>query len=226
MTFLPICLLTTFISLNGVVSEVPADSSEALEYSLTETDIGATTYSLPDQTVSDGNALTNSIIVKQDNSELTTLMEEQIALLAENSSTVTGTLNSTILDLMDRMVDDMPSYYKYAGFRTDADDAYKATLYLSKKATLNNNTITFGDDCIAVNFYRVQYSNYNYYTTYERVASPNATVYINDDTIVYTNVAEGFPSLGHYEPFQQEYFWIGVGLIFVAVLFIRRINNA
>lgn len=253
MFSLPIMLLTTFISVGGQIQAVPKESPQAVEYKQTETDIGKyeiettssktadITVTLPDETlvaddtiepieelspddVSGGDILPSLLI---DNTEITELLNEQIELLAENSSSVTGTMNSTVLDLMDRMVDDLPSYYKYAGFRTNADDAYQATLYISKDATYNNNVISFGDDCIAVRFFRLtQGSNYNYYLTYERYESPNSTVRINNNTIIYTNVVDGFPALGNHQKFEIEYFWIGIFLVLATIIFTRRLNNA
>lgn len=233
MVSLPVLLLTTFISLNGQIAQVPVDSPEALAYQQTETDIGKYNFDIvlsndvsggdvePD--VSGGDS--NPIMMFSD-PQITELLNEQIELLAENSSSVTGTMNSTVLDLMDRMIDDLPSYYKYAGFRTNADDAYQATLYLSKSASFNNNVITFGDDCIAVKFYRVSQNNYNYYLTYERYDSPNSTVRINDNTIIYTNVVDGFPALGNHQKFEIEYFWIGIFVVLATIIFTRRLNNA
>ena len=244
---IPVMLLTTFISVGGQLQEVPIDSPQAIEYSQTETDIGKYTFETTLATghvsndavmavkndVSSGDAVSDvsggdmTQFVMIDNTEITELLNEQIELLAENSSSVTGTMNSTVLDLMDRMVDDLPSYYKYAGFRTNADDAYQATLYLSKDAKYNNNIITFGDDCIAVRFYRItQGNNYNYYLTYERYESPNSTVRINDNTIFYTNVVDGYPALGNHQKFEIEYFWIGIFLVLATIIFTRRLNNA
>lgn len=230
---LPIMLLTTFISLNGQIAQVPVDSPQAIAYQQTETDIGKYNFDSTHSTdVSDGDALpdvssgdSNPIMMFSD-PQITELLNEQIELLAENSSTVTGTMNSTVLDLMDRMVDDLPSYYNYAGFRTNVDDAYQATLYLSKSASFNNNVITFGDDCIAVKFFRLSQNNYNYYLTYERYESPDSTVRINDNTIIYTNVVDGFPSLGKHQKFEIEYFWIGIFVVLATIIFTRRLNNA
>lgn len=223
---IPIMLLTTFLSLNGQVVQTSVDSPEAVAYEAqTDVDIGDNTIDESAQsTVSGGDA--NLFYVEQNNDEVIALLNEQIELLAENSTTVTGTLNTSVLDLMDRMIDDLPSYYKYAGFRTSVDDAYQATLYLSKTATFANDVITFGDDCIAVRFYRNQYNNYNYYLTYDRYESPNSTVRINDNTIIYTNVVEGFPSLGNHQRFEIEYFWIGIFVILATVIFTRRLSNA
>lgn len=244
MVSLPIMLLTTFISLNGQIAQVPIDSPQAVAYQQTETDIGEYDFDINTSKEEDGlDAISGDIVgdvsggdvsfgdnvamLLTDNTEITELLNEQIELLAENSSSVTGTMNSTVLDLMDRMVDDLPSYYKYAGFRTDADDAYCATLYISKSASYNNDVITFGDDCIAVRFYRLtQGNNYNYYLTYERYESPNSTVRVNDNTIIYTNVVDGFPALGNHQKFEIEYFWIGIFLVLASIIFTRRMSNA
>lgn len=211
---------TNLISLDAVLSGEEIDVSETIN----ELDILDPETNEFDLDVSGGDAVAPFVI---DNTEITELLNEQIELLAENSSSVTGTMNSTVLDLMDRMVDDLPSYYKYAGFRTDADDAYRATLYLSKSASYSNDVITFGDDCIAVRFYRLtQGNNYNYYLTYERYESPNSTVRVNDNTIIYTNVVDGFPALGNHQKFEIEYFWIGIFLVLATIIFTRRLNNA
>lgn len=229
--------LTSFISVNGQVMEVAEDSALKAAYEENAvTDIGNpdnldTTLSMEDlensvddglleDSVSDNNAVT--YVVQPDNAEVVSLLEESVSLLAENSSSVTGSLNSSVLDLMDRMVDSYPSYYKYAGFRTNADDAYTATLYLAKKASVSGSTITFSEDCVAVDFRRY-YNNYNNsYIYYTVIPSPNASVNVNGNSIVYTNVLKGYPSLGDKAKFPQEYVWIAVFVVLAVVIFVRR----
>ena len=188
---------------------------ENLESTLTTEDM--------ESSVSSGDAAVYTI--QTDNTEVVALLEESVALLAENSSSVTGSLNSSVLDLMDRMVDSYPSYYKYAGFRTSSDDAYNATLYLAKKASVNGSTITFSDDCVAVDFNRY-YNGYNSsYIYYTVTPSPNASVNVSGNSIVYTNVLEGYPSLGDKAKLPEEYVWITVFVILAVILFVRRNNH-
>lgn len=226
MNLLCAIILTTFISMNGDVVEVAADSAEAVAYATeTSTDIGDTsTYLSETETVSDGDVggsdLSSGVVA--DYSDMIMLLEEQVELLSENSSSVTGSLNSSVLNLMDRMVDDYPSYYKYAGFRTSSDDTYTSTLYIAKKATVSGDTITFSDDCVAIDFYRTSDSNYSNYLYYTVSDAPGASVTISNRSIIYTNVLDGYPSLGTKAVMPEEYIWIGVFALLVLAIFLRR----
>lgn len=235
-------VLTTFISVNGQLIEVDKTSEEYKNYiENSVTDIGnpenifatseevesAQSTEEPLTSVSGGDALPSetvepSVIIMEENEEEIALMTAMVDLLAENSDSATGTLNSTILTLMDRMIDSYPSYYQYAGFRTDADDSYASTLYISKNASVDGDTITFGSDCIAVEFYRYTTSNYNGYIVYNTYESPYASVTVNSNTIVYTNALDGYPSLGTKPKSSDEWIWIAVLGVVVIVIFTRR----
>lgn len=228
MTAFIIIALTTFISVGGQIVEVAEDSALKAAYEENVvTDIGNpdnldNTLSMEDleASVSANDAVT--YVMQSDNTEVVALLEESVMLLSENSSTVTGSLNSSVLDLMDRMTDSYPSYYKYAGFRTSLDDAYSATLYIAKKATVNGSTITFSEDCVSIDFSRY-YNNYNTsYIYYTVTPSPNASVNVNGNSIVYTNVLDGYPSLGNKSKVSEEYIWIAVFAILAVVIFVRR----
>lgn len=225
--------LTTFISVGGNVVEVDANSPEAIAYEQESvTDIGnpdnlVSTLSIEEEieTVSSGDSDTTDVIQQTDNTEVIALLNEQVELLAENSSSVSGTINSQVLDMMDRIIDDYPDYYKYAGFRIDADDSYRTTLYIAKKATVENNIITFSDDCIAVNFYRTSNTGYTNYIYYDVTDSPGATVDVGSNTIVYTNVLDAYPSLGTvYKP-DSSLIWWSILAVLVTVIIIRRMND-
>lgn len=231
--------LTAFISVNGQLVEVEKTSDEYMKYSTESvTDIGNTDnlYTTSEEviepteepievsTVSGGDAAT-FVVVEPNNDEEIALMSTMVDLLAENSDTATGTLNSSVLTLMDRMIDAYPSYYKYAGFRTDEDDSYASTLYISKSAEVNGNTITFGDDCVAVHFYRNTTNNYSGYLYFNTADSPYASVDVNRNTIVYTNCLDGYPALGTKSVFSEEWLWIGILAVAVIIIFTRRNNN-
>lgn len=235
--------LTAFISVNGQLVEVEKTSDEYKNYiENAVTDIGnpANIFEVSEEieptpstepavepdtvtTVSSGDAVPY-VMIEQNNEEEIALMTAMVDLLAENSDSATGTINSTILTLMDRMIDSYPSYYQYAGFRTDADDSYASKLYISKQASSNGNTITFGSDCIAVEFYRYTTSNYNGYIVYNTYESPYASVDVGSNTIVYTNVLDGYPSLGTKPKSSDEWIWIGLLGVVVIVIFTRRNN--
>ncbi len=150
--------------------------------------------------------------------EILQLMQEQVSLLAESSATVTGSMNSQILDLMERIVNGLPAGYQYAAFRTSTNDQYAASLYIGKKADASGDTVLFGGDCVRVDFLRYTSSgtSYIYYTIHD---APNSVVHWNNRVLFYTNVLEYHPTLG--EPSGRG---LSVGellgcLFFVAVLF-------
>lgn len=149
----------------------------------------------PSSEVSDGDISGGDLPLDKD-SELVSLLSQSVSLLSENSASVTGTVNSTVLDLMDRMVNGYPDR-KYIAFRTDTEDSYKTTLLIAKRAKVNGSTVTFSEDCIAVNFYRYTTSSYGSGYLYYTVAdSPDASVSIGSRSIVYTNTITGYPTLG------------------------------
>lgn len=236
-------ILTAFISSNGNVVAVDLDSTAYQEYiAEADTDIGDNTInestlsktaeSSEDETgnidndtlsVSDGDSSDgDSSVTYLDTTEMVSLLSDTVELLSENSSTVTGTVNTTVLDMCDRIIDDYPSHYKYAAFRIDSDDSYRTTLYIAKKATYDNGTITFSDDCIAVNFYRTTTSSgYTGYIYYNVSDAPSASVYIGDDSIVYTNVIDGYPTLGNKTPTNNDWLYIMLLVIILVIVIVK-----
>lgn len=228
-----IAILTTLISVNGQVNEVPSDSSGAVTYSQTAvTDIGdpdnLTTTKEVTETIQDSEATdvssgdSQTPVVLADTSEMVSLLSDTVELLSENSASVTGTINTTILDMCDRIVDDYPSHYKYAAFRTDTDDSYRTILYIAKKATYDNGSITFSDDCIAVNFYRTTTtSGYSGYIYYDVSKSPNATVTVGSKSIVYTNVIDGYPTIGNKTPVSHDWLFVILLIVILIIVLVR-----
>lgn len=236
ITLICTAILTTFISVNGNVAAVDAESEAYKEYLANAvTDVGnPEALTLTDEetdsqeedttqedTVSAGDT-SGTTLVYTDASEMVSLLSDTVELLSENSSTVTGTINTTILDMCDRIIDDYPSHYKYAAFRIDSDDSYRTILYIAKKAKLDGDTITFSDDCIAVNYYRTTISSgYSGYIYYNVTDSPNATVTIGSNSIVYTNVIEGYPVLGNKTPVSYDWLYIVLLVIILIVVLMR-----
>lgn len=236
MYLLCLAILTTFISVNGSVMPVDSNSEAYIDYAENAiTDIGnpetltiknGESDTQEDNTTQEDEVSSGDIagttVVYTDTSEMVSLLSDTVELLSENSSTVTGTINTTILDMCDRIIDDYPSHYKYAAFRIDSDDSYRTILYIAKKATLDGDTITFSDDCIAVNFYRTTISTgYNGYIYYNVTDSPNATVTIGSNSIVYTNVIEGYPALGNKTPVSYDWLYIILMVIILIVVLVR-----
>lgn len=224
--------LTTFISVDGHVVAVEQNSPEAVYYNENAiTDIGNPDNLESAQTtdeVSGNDIITDNTksVVSYDNSEEISLLSDAVELLAENSTSVTGTMNSTVLNLMDRIIQDYPSYYKYAGLRISDDDSYRSVLYISKRASVNGDTITFSDDCIAVNFYRYQQTGYTSYVYYDITDSPGATVNVSGDTIVYTNCIKGYPALGTVKQSNEDMFYVVIFAAVICIILIRKKKHA
>lgn len=225
-------VLTTFISVDGNVIAVAQNSAEAAAYSESAvTDIGnpdnlESAQSTEEVSTGDADTQAATQAVTYDNSEEISLLSDAVELLAENSTSVTGTMNSTVLNLMDRIIQDYPSYYKYAGLRIDSDDSYRSVLYIAKRATVNGDVITFSDDCIAVNFYRYQETGYSSYVYYDITKSPGATVNVSGDTIVYTNCIKGYPSLGTVEQNNEDMFYVFLFAAVICIILIRKKKHA
>lgn len=225
-------MLTSFISVNGQVMETTPMIASAYEETVV-TDIGNPENVASEETLeselsseetftSETPGETQTEIVYEDNSQEVMLLSEAVELLAENSASVTGTLNSSVLNLMDRMVDSYPDYYTYAGFRTSSDDNYASVLYISKYADVDGNTITFGEDCKAIHFTRYTESGYSSYLYYDVYDSPNATVDVTTHSIVYTDALESSPALGTKTQIPTEIIWLGFALAGFAIIFTRR----
>lgn len=215
-------LLTSFISVNGQLVPVEENSQEALNYAANVvTDIGVPVT----ESTEELNVESTEEVIE----ELTETEEEllpEIDLLAETSVSVTGAVNTTVLGLMDRIIDGYPDDYEYAGFRVDSDDSYRATLYISRHGKKSGDSIVFGDDCIAIDFYRYSISGYSSYIYYDIVSSPDAVLDVSEDTIVYTNVLDGAPSLGTRMPQSSENIWLGFFALGMLMIFLRRKNHA
>jgi len=224
--------LTTFIAVDGNVVAVAQNSPEAEAYKQTAvTDIGnpdnlESAQTNTEVSGNDINIESNTNVLTYDNSEEISLLSDAVELLAENSTSVTGTMNSTVLNLMDRIIQDYPSYYKYAGLRISSDDSYRSVLYISKRASVNGDTITFSDDCIAVNFYRYQQTGYTSYVYYDITDSPGATVNVSGDTIVYTNCIEGYPALGTVKQSNEDMFYVVIFAAIICIILIRKKKHA
>ena len=242
--------LTAFISVNGQVVEVSTDSVEYQNYiENSVTDIGnpanisfvsedvlqsdslvasPTSIENPvvDNTVSGSDAATYTTLLIENNEQEVELLTAAVELLAENSDTATGTVNSSVLTLMDRMIDAYPSYYRYAGFRTSTDDSYASTLYISESAKVSGNTITFGGDCVKVAFARETTNNgYSGYIYYNVSDSPYASVDVNSHSIVYTNCLRGYPTLGNKSFFEENWIWVILFVAGLLILFNRSVKH-
>lgn len=165
------------------------------------------------------------VYIPEDNSDEVSLLSEAVELLAENSATVSGNMNSQVLDLMDRIINGYPDFYQYAGFRVDSDDSYRAVLYVASDADVSGNTITFSDDCKAINFYRYVQTGYSSYIYYVVSDEPGAVVNVSTNSICYSNALTGYPELGSFSKFNTSYIWVIVITVLGSVLLLRRVRR-
>ncbi|MCM1342671.1 MAG: hypothetical protein NC305_04005 [Lachnospiraceae bacterium] len=126
------------------------------------------------------------------------------SLLAELRAISTGQeqaaenyLSATIVDVMDRVVRAHP-FCKYIGFRTSLNNATDGTLVYGNRSASSSGSVTIYDG-YKVDYYRYQYqSGYQTYYEYRYTVTPveEYTVNFGTNTLVYTNVVPGYPTLG------------------------------
>jgi hypothetical protein len=150
---------------------------------------------------------------------------EAVVALASETTSALGTVNGTVLDIMDRIVDGLPPSHRYVAFRTSTSDGYLTNLYIAKRVSVNGKALTFSDDCLLVSFDRVtsggvQYLRY-YYT-----AVGASTVTVAGNTVVYTNCLPNYPILGRLvvpgSDFGFSLAFVFFGVVVAYVLFRRK----
>lgn len=111
-----------------------------------------------------------------------------------DQTTAYGTFNSQILDLLDRIVDGYPSDYEYVAFRTSVTDTYATKMYIGKHGFRDGNKLRLRDGCDEISFIRSTGTNAHLYYTVRTVDS--GSVLLADDSIIYSNISTGLPTLG------------------------------
>ena len=150
-------------------------------------------------------------------------MSDGIMLLASDSAAANGYLSSTILDLMDRIVDGYGSDYEYLGFRTSQDDSYSAVLYIGLHGSGSGDMVSFEGDVVQVTFARTG-SNYDYVPYFNISSVSDLTVSLASRSVVYTDCLPGRPTLGSRTV--QDFPAAGAAMVLFAVVlaavFLRR----
>lgn len=137
-----------------------------------------------------------------------------------------GYLSTTQLDLFDRILAGK-SYRYYIAYRTGSDN-YAAVMYACNKISKSGNTITL-EKPMQFQLYRSYSGNtYYYYYTHTQLTSDSVT--LNSNTLYYTNMTEGYPTLAKIGSSQLEFskdtiLVFGVFLMIIILLFLRRRKN-
>lgn len=215
----------------------PTEDDIAL-YGLVE-DITVTDTVYPDYAVSsDGELLTGEALSTEEDSteepletvsggDADVVMYTQVMLAdavamqnSVNVSVADAYLTSSIVECFSRVVDGLPSYYKYAAYRADSNDQSEGYLIFGSDAKVDGDYLVFNEGCQIGHYYRVSYqSGYNTYYQYKYdVTTLSASSYripYKSGQLVYTNMVMGYPTLSEY----TETHWMGLAVpIVVAVL--------
>ena len=117
-------------------------------------------------------------------------------------------LPSDVLGSFDRIVSNLPSYYGYLAFQS-GEGVY--SLYESSQYSGSGSVVTFGDDCkVAV------FDSSSGADTFLVTSAADAQIDTSQLTFMYTNLFQGFPSLGSES---LDYGFL-TGLVFVGCGFL------
>lgn len=162
-------------------------------------------------------------------SQSQTMLADAVALQnSVNVSVADAYLTSSIVECFSRVVDGLPSYYKYAAYRANSSDQSEGYLIFGSDAKVDGDYLLFNEGCQIGHYYRVAYQN-GYSTYYEYkydVTTLSASSYripYKSGQLVYTNMVMGYPTLSEY----TESHWMGlvvpaVVAVLCLVLVLRR----
>lgn len=160
--------------------------------------------------------------------ESSAMLANAVALANDvNISVADAYLSSSIVDCFSRVVDGLPSYYKYAAYRANSSDSSEGFLLFSPDAYVDGNFLVFEQGAQIGHYYRVAYqSGYNTYYDYKydvtTLAADSYRIPYNSGQLVYTNMVAGYPALSEYTDSHYMALVIPVFVIAVAVVVIFR----
>lgn len=137
-------------------------------------------------------------------------LSDDIMELASVINSTQGYFNTSVLDVLDRVVSGSSQDY-YIAYRYDAD-AYNAYMYLAEKYDVSGDRYTLYDS-VFVQVYRYRYntsSQYNYYYLVSDVGTVELD--IGSNALCYTNMKSDYPTLGNKA---QQGVYKGIDYIFI-----------
>ena len=177
----------------------------------------------PIETVSGGDA--DAVMLSRSQAMLADAVALQNSV---NVSVADAYLTSAIVDCFSRVVDGLPSYWKYAAYRANSSDQSEGYLIFGADASVDGDYLVFNEGCQIGHYYRIVYQNgYNTYYEYKYdVTTLSATSYripYKSGQLVYTNMVMGYPALSEY----TDTHWMGlvvpaVVIVLCLILVLRR----
>lgn len=176
----------------------------------------------PIETVSGGDA--DAVMFSQSQAMLADAVALQNSV---NVSVADAYLTSAIVDCFSRVVDGLPSYWKYAAYRANSSDQSEGYLIFGADASVDGDYLVFNEGCQIGHYYRIVYQNgYNTYYEYKYdVTTLSATSYripYKSGQLVYTNMVMGYPTLSEY----TDTHWMGLVVpavvIVLCLIFVLR----
>lgn len=177
----------------------------------------------PIETVSGGDA--DAVMLSRSQAMLADAVALQNSV---NVSVADAYLTSAIVDCFSRVVDGLPSYWKYAAYRANSSDQSEGYLIFGADASVDGDYLVFNEGCQIGHYYRIVYQNgYNTYYEYKYdVTTLSATSYripYKSGQLVYTNMVMGYPTLSEY----TDTHWMGlvvpaVVIVLCLILVLRR----
>lgn len=177
----------------------------------------------PIETVSGGDA--DAVMLSRSQAMLADAVALQNSV---NVSVADAYLTSAIVDCFSRVVDGLPSYWKYAAYRANSSDQSEGYLIFGTDASVDGDYLVFNEGCQIGHYYRIVYQNgYNTYYEYKYdVTTLSATSYripYKSGQLVYTNMVMGYPTLSEY----TDTHWMGlvvpaVVIVLCLILVLRR----
>lgn len=160
----------------------------------------------PIETVSGGDA--DAVMLSRSQAMLADAVALQNSV---NVSVADAYLTSAIVDCFSRVVDGLPSYWKYAAYRANSSDQSEGYLIFGADASVDGDYLVFNEGCQIGHYYRIVYQNgYNTYYEYKYdVTTLSATSYripYKSGQLVYTNMVMGYPTLSEY----TDTHWMGL----------------
>ena len=232
-------LLSGALLTSGSLFE-PTGDDVAVYGTMEDLNVSDTVY--PDYSVNaDGELLTGDAFQTEDVEleepiETVSSGDAGVAMLADavvlqnsvNVSVADAYLTSAIVDCFSRVVDGLPSYWKYAAYRANSSDQSEGYLIFGADASVDGDYLVFNEGCQIGHYYRVAYQN-GYSTYYEYkydVTTLSATSYripYKSGQLVYTNMVMGYPALSEY----TDTHWMGlvvpaVVIVLCLILVLRR----
>lgn len=198
-----------------VPEEVVEEVEEVVEEELEEVESENTDEELEGEIVESDVTVSGGDSIVFDNGALYAIRSD-VQVLAD--STIQGYLNSSIVSVFDRLVDN-GNYRYYVAFRGVNEDSNAGTLYLSNEC--NGNQL---NNCQVIRMYRV-YTGQNYEYNYYYEVSYDDTEYFNfgNGALYYTNISTGYPSLGSAKT-DKVLTWMPIMAVamFLGCMMIRR----